>query len=664
MDLLWRRRSHVYALLGYAAAAVAFSWPLPLHIGTHLTGSPAGDTGVYVWNQWVFQRELLDERKLPYFTDTIFSLTGPANLSLHNYTVFQDLVALPLIRVIGVVATFNVVYLLMTMLTAYATFLLAHRVVGSDPESDPGSDPFVEAWLAGLLFAWSPILVTRGGGHFSLVAAAPLAVFLLSLLRAFERQRIGDAVALGVTLAWAAASDAYYGVYCLLLAAVFFGARVLALRRLPAPPPAAVRRTIDVLLISVCALVVSMIASGGFQFTLFGRDVSMRSLYTPVLALTMLAAVRIALGWRLDAAPVDRAALARLVRLGTVGAVVAAALLSPVLYGMGIQIVSDRWTQEPVFWRSSPAGVDLIAFMLPNPNHPLTPDAVRAWLTPRPDAYYENVASLTFVALGTIVLAWRAGYRLPRFWTGLAIAFAALALGPFVHLAGLNTYVPGPWALLRYVPIVGLARTPGRFSVVAMLAVAVLFALALARLSRRQPARRRIVLLLASALLLVELWPAPRPLYSAAVPPIYAHVAAAPRNLRLLELPVGVRDGTSSVGNFTARSQFFQTMHGKRLIGGYLSRVSERRAADVRRDPMVDALIRLSENEPLDPAQRDALAARGASWAQRAQLGFVVVDRARAPDALRDFAIRALGLQLIDASGEFELYLPSAAALQ
>ena len=41
----------------------------------------------------------------------------------------------------------------------------------------------------------------------------------------------------------------------------------------------------------------------------------------------------------------------------------------------------------------------------------------------------------------------------------------------------------------------------------------------------------------------------------------------------VLELPFGVRDGTSSHGNFTARSQFFQTYHHKPLIGGYLSRV-------------------------------------------------------------------------------------------
>jgi hypothetical protein len=446
---------------------------------------------------------------------------------------------------------------------------------------------------------------------------------------------------------------------------VFLLTRVLRVRRRAEPAIPAVRWTVDVLLFSAGGLVLSMLVGGGWQFSVLGRVASVRSLYTPMLLLTLLAAARVALAYRPNLAPVDPPALLRVLRLGAVTGVVSAALLSPALYAVGIRIAEGRWDRESIFWRSSPRGVDLASFFLPNPNHPLAPAALRSWLSsPRPDAFYENVASLTFVALATIAVAWRAGWRVPRFWAGLALFFGALALGPFVHAAGLNTHVPGPWAFLRYLPIVGLARTPTRFSIVVMLALSVLFAAALAWLARRRPERRPAVVAVAAVLLVVELWPAPRPLYSAAIPPIYARVAAAPDELRLLDLPSGVRDGTSSIGNFTARSQFFQTLHGKRLIGGYLSRVSKRRLTDVRRDPMVDALIWLSEGKPLDPSRHRSLVEDGPSFVRRAQLGFVVVDRARAPEALRAFAIDAFDLELIDVSGEFELYRPSTAALQ
>lgn len=117
MPLRGRAVTSLSAIGAYIVLTLLFSWPLPLHMATHLTGPPDGDTGVYVWNQWVFQHELLEHHSLPLFTREIFSLTRPANLSLHNYTIFQDILAMPLLRALGVVETFNVVYLTMIVLT-------------------------------------------------------------------------------------------------------------------------------------------------------------------------------------------------------------------------------------------------------------------------------------------------------------------------------------------------------------------------------------------------------------------------------------------------------------------------------------------------------------------------------------------------------------------
>ena len=46
------------------------------------------------------------------------------------------------------------------------------------------------------------------------------------------------------------------------------------------------------------------------------------------------------------------------------------------------------------------------------------------------------------------------------------VAFGLVSLGAFVHIAGFNTHIPGPWALARYLPLVRLARTPARLAVV------------------------------------------------------------------------------------------------------------------------------------------------------------------------------------------------------
>ena len=162
-----------------------------------------------------------------------------------------------------------------------------------------------------------------------------------------------------------------------------------------------------------------------------------------------------------------------------------------------------------------------------------------------------------------------------------------------------------------------------------------------------------------TTVLLFELLPAPRPLYSASVPRFYERIAATPGNARVLELPFGVRDGTSSVGNFTARSQFFQTVHGKPLIGGYLSRVSRRRVAEIRSLAMLDALITLSEGGTIDPQREAALIARGPRFTRSTPVEFVVIDRKRASPGLQAFAMRAFRLTRIDGDALFDLYVPA-----
>ena len=216
---------HLAAVLGYALVAVVFSWPLLPNAATHLTGDPGGDTGVYVWNQWVFQHGAVVEGRNPLTTEHIFSLSSqPVDLSQHNYTMFLDVLAMPLLGWLGTVVTFNLVYLAVVVLTAWMTFVLARRVTGG---------AVFESWLAGAVFVWAPLMVARSTGHFSLVAAAPLPAFLWCLHRVERSERLRDSALAGGVVAWAAFCDAYYAVYCLMIAAVYIGSRLLRLEWRP-----------------------------------------------------------------------------------------------------------------------------------------------------------------------------------------------------------------------------------------------------------------------------------------------------------------------------------------------------------------------------------------------------------------------------------------------
>src|SRR3712207_6835987 len=96
-------RLHAVALLGYVCVAVVFTWPLSRYLTTALPGSPGGDTGVYVWNLWLFRHEIVAHGHFPFFTREILAATPPVPLALHNYTTFANVLAFPLLPPLGTV---------------------------------------------------------------------------------------------------------------------------------------------------------------------------------------------------------------------------------------------------------------------------------------------------------------------------------------------------------------------------------------------------------------------------------------------------------------------------------------------------------------------------------------------------------------------------------
>jgi hypothetical protein len=377
-----------------------------------------------------------------------------------------------------------------------------------------------------------------------------------------------------------------------------------------------------------------------------------------VLVLTMLVGLRVALLFRATLETLAQSSWA--LKFAVIVGLACAGPLSPVLYGLGQQIAEGRLVNPPILWRSSPRGVDLLAFFHPNPNHPLVRLLLGDGQQSAPVVFVEYTAAFSLVALAVIALAvgW-AQFRPRQGWWWLTAGFASLALGPFVIAGGFNTHIPTPWAVLRYVPLVSAVRTPTRFSIMAALGVAILLAGALAALGRRWPERRRT--LGAAVLLLVgfELLPAPRTLYSGEYSPLTDLIAADPRPVRVLNLPFGVRDGVSSAGNFSARSQFEQTRHEKALIGGYLSRVSSRRLATmVERFPILDPLLALSEGRELSESEARHFVAEGRGFVNRAAVGYVLIDRDHVIPQMTTLAVEAFDLQAVASHGAVTLYVP------
>ena len=518
-----RFRLHLAVLLGYVAVAVLFTWPLTLHMNGTFPGDPAGDTGVYVWNLWVFRHQILVHHTLPFLTREILSLDAPAvPLTLHNYTTFADVLAFPLLEWLSPVTTFNLLTIGSLAGAAYAMFVYALRRTGNA----------AAAFIGGLVFGFNPFMTARAVAHFSLVQAAPLPVFGLLLFEIFQRPTTRLAAAAGLVVAWAFLCDPYYAVYCLLMVMFVVGYSLVAVERRPASVQRVWWRTVfDLLLLSLAGLIAGIGLRGGGRLELFGLRVSVTRLYTPVLLFTVLLGVRIWLSLR------PRFAWARVFRMAHLRVVVVAGFvcamaLSPVLYAMRSPIAGRPWRGPQVLWRSSAPGIDAAAWLTPNPYHPFWGSATGGWLASMPNGPEENIASIPLVALAVIAFAivWRR-FRAPGGWwvfTGLA---AWLSLGPFVHLAGINTYVPTPWAVLRYLPVIGAARMPTRMTVLVMMGLSMLLAFAVAHICQHSR-RSRVVAAAIAVLLVFELVPSPLKLYSAEIPGVYRIIAADPRPIR------------------------------------------------------------------------------------------------------------------------------------
>jgi len=103
---------------------------------------------------------------------------------------------------------------------------------------------------------------------------------------------------------------------------------------------------------------------------------------------------------------------------------------------------------------------------------------------------------------------------------------------------------------------------------------------------------------------------------------------------------------------------YYQTIHTRPIVGGYLSRLPASVLTFYANDPLLNGLLQLSEPASETVAAPTALPdARIAAERLRANgIAFVVLDRAAAPARLTEYAETVLPLELIATEGERQFY--------
>lgn len=634
---------HLVALLGYVLLILLFVWPLPGSLADRITGDSAGDARAYVWNAYVYSRNMAAGASI-FHTDRILALVGDSSLALHNNSLLLSAIAAPLSPMFGFIASFNIAFVLILILNPFCAYLLAWQETRSR----------AAAWIGGALFGVSPFISARLEGHMSLATAFGLPLVVLLARRALiSGTRLGWSL-VGFALALCAASDPYYLIFAVIAVCLVWLFERVTLEAIPHGKSLVLTGIAGALAVPAVLALLWIGITGGGDLSLGPARVGVHSPHTPMLALS-IAAVLLFVSRHPRRVLLQQGALGTLKGPALAG-LVAFALLFPWLRAAAADVLV-KGGMATTAWRSSPPGVDLLSFFMPNPTHPLFRGIIEPWMTQhRADAFIEGVASWTVMAilLVTFLVAYRHA-SLPKFWIVFTGFFAALALGPFILIGGESTYVPGPWAILRFLPGIGMVRSPSRFSVLATLGMAVLLshALATARLGRRRTAA-----LTAIGLLLGLETLAPRRLFPAVLPERYQVVADDRCDVTVLRLPTGIKDGTRQRGLFSSETQFRQVFHGKRLVGGYLSRLSDETVEAYEGNPTLRALLDLSEGKTISAEVRRE-AVRGAeALSRKVGIGFIAVNKAEASQDLRDFVQEAFRPRVISKAWPFVISIP------
>jgi len=181
------------------------------------------------------------------------------------------------------------------------------------------------------------------------------------------------------------------------------------------------------------------------------------------------------------------------------------------------------------------------------------------------------------------VAVWK--YRkkmLVRFLAGATIIFGILALGPHVHFAGAISIIPLPYILLyKHIPGFSLTGVPTRFTALVIFCISILAAIGLTYLLKRSKnIRKRLILMtIVSTFLVLELAAFPFTVTHYPVSSFYYDLAKEPGDFAIIDLHE----------NYT-KPLYFQTIHGKKMVDGYISRKTTMSQAFLNATPVIAEL--------------------------------------------------------------------------
>lgn len=602
------RRVHWSVIGLFTLFTLILTWPLAARVTTHVPGIAqwAFDESTFVWNIWYFKDAVIDRLASPLQTELIWYPLG-IDLVLYTYNFFHALLALPPALAVNLPFGSNVALLLSTILSGYGTFLLALYLLKRQFPITvvDGVTPmryWAPALAAGLLYAFaSNRAIYAALGHYDMVTTQWIPFYALMLLRSLDERLVAPQRRKAA-----------------LLAGLFFALTGLA-------------EMISALFLAIFTVIVVLVwLASPARLGLVHAGAPTQSPQRLAARLPVLVAA-----------------------LGGAG-VVAFLLWAPVLIPILRQFLTDDFSLKG-WGEAIPLSTDLLGWFTPTVLHPLWGGDLVADLR-RVQLKALSDEAPGFRDVNTVFLGWAsAALALVGFlryrrqvtaWAWTVLVFGLFTLGPFLQingryrfdLDGVEATFPMPYALLHYIPVIKANRAPNRNSVLLMLGLAVLVGYAIYWIMQKMERRAQVGgrrtagavsrALVAGALagaILFEHLTIPLPLSDARAPALYDVIAADPRPVSVLQAPLGWRNSFGVFGPEKTLLQYYQTAHGKPMLGGNISRAPDFKMDYFRRIPYFMALTEVEFGRAVDDDLMAAARAQAHELAYLYNIGYVAL---------------------------------------
>ncbi|MEA2748069.1 MAG: hypothetical protein QOI41_2212 [Myxococcales bacterium] len=300
---------------------------------------------------------------------------------------------------------------------------------------------------------------------------------------------------------------------------------------------------------------------------------------------------------------------------------------------------------------------NLYAYALPSPMHPLFGATTRRLCAMPEGALAETTVFPGYATwlFALVAFSRLRGARDPLApWLALVVLFLALSLGPLLHAGTEMTSWWMPYRLVDDVPFLRNARAPSRFSVVAILGLAMAATAGLEAVTTwcRRARYRAVVVGTAFLVAAADFLAIPFPMHELPPSQALASLATAPDGA-LLSIPIGARTAFDEWGIFDSNSLYEQTLHRKPVFGGMVARLSPTTANAATGLPVVRDLLALEANRPLAAPTERAAARR---FAREVGVRYVAVHAPFVGTAAERFLLDRLSLVEIAADAGAVVY--------